>query len=210
MIKILFLFDFILFSVFTFTSAFGLSLPLPLSLSLLSVPVDETVVGNIGIDLIIFEMDFADMHKTLEENEHDLFWAGWGADFPDPLNFYMLLYTNNSLLDFGGENITNYSNLKFDKLFEGFTGNNIITLEHLISKEAPLVPAFNPKSLILDHQWLHRDTPHAFVNTPWSDYKVNSQVRAQYIEKENLVPKHYLYFLLILIGLYYLRNKTRG
>lgn len=165
---------------------------------------------NIGIDLIIFEMDFADMHKTLEENEHDLFWAGWGADFPDPLNFYMLLYTNNSLLDFGGENITNYSNSKFDQLFEGFTGNNIITLEHLISKEVPLVPAFNPKSLILDHQWLHRETPYAFVNTPWSDYKVNSQVRAQYIEKENLVPKHYLYLLLILTGLHYVRKKARG
>ena len=148
------------------------------------------------------------MHDNFEENEHDLFWAGWGADFPDPLNFYMLLYSKNSLLDFAGENITNFSNATYDKLFENFTDKNVAYLEKIISKEVPLVPAFNPKSLILDHQWLKRESPYAFVNTPWSDYKIDAEVRKKYIEEENLATKHYLYFILLFIAFMIIRSKS--
>lgn len=165
-------------------------------------------LDQVGIDLIIFEMDFADMHHQLEENEHDMFWAGWGADFPDPLNFYMLLYSKNSLLDSGGENLTNFSNKSFDYHYENFQPSSVAVLEEIIAQQAPLIPAFNPKSILLDHSWLKRLEPQAFINHSWSSFEVDHSLRAKYIEEQNQVHKKWLYFLISLIALLILRRES--
>lgn len=161
-----------------------------------------------GIDLIIFERDFADMHDALLDNEHDLFWSGWGADFPDPTNFYMLLYSKNTLVDFGGENLTNFSHQAFDELYENFHDQKAMAMEKLIAQEIPLIPAFHPKSLVLDHQWLKRKEPVAFVTPSWLEYEIDNESKKDYWIKHNKVNKPLLIVLVLLFS-FWLYPKKR-
>ena len=46
-----------------------------------------------------------------------IFQWGWNADYPDPENFFFLLYSKNGKVKYGGENAVNYKNDEFDRLF---------------------------------------------------------------------------------------------
>lgn len=154
-----------------------------------------------GIDLIIFELDFADIRQALEDNNHDIFFSGWGADFPDPKNFYMLLYSNNALLLSGGDNTSNFSNKTFDHLFENFTSKDIASLENIIARLHPVVPAYSPKSLILTQPWLTRDPPQAFIHQSWHEIQLDNQSRDMTISQENAVVKEPLMIFLSFVFL---------
>ena len=43
---------------------------------------------------------------------------GWHADYPDPENFLFLLYGPNSKAKFDGENVSNYDNPEYNRLFD--------------------------------------------------------------------------------------------
>ena len=73
--------------------------------------------AKIGIQLEIRATDFNQFQDKTLKGKHQIFWAGWLADYPDAENFLFLLYGPNAKSKNNGENIANYENPRFDALF---------------------------------------------------------------------------------------------
>lgn len=72
---------------------------------------------KLGVRVRVIENTFA--HLLAKEDTGDFQIAegtGWGADYPDPENFFFLLYSKN--VPPLGKNISRYRNPEFDRLFE--------------------------------------------------------------------------------------------
>ncbi|MGZ5077439.1 MAG: ABC transporter substrate-binding protein, partial [Methylobacter sp.] len=73
---------------------------------------------KLGIKLVIRSTDYNRFQEKMRTGNAQLFVWGWNADYPDPENFFFLLYGPNSKVQYGGENAANYQNPEFDRLFE--------------------------------------------------------------------------------------------
>ncbi|HLG03016.1 MAG TPA: ABC transporter substrate-binding protein [Bacteroidia bacterium] len=77
--------------------------------------------SNLGINIRLDVMPFAQHLQTIETGKA-LFWrTGWNADYPDPETFMSILYGANipaSMSERSSLNSVRYSNPKFDSIFE--------------------------------------------------------------------------------------------
>lgn len=72
---------------------------------------------QLGIKVKVIENTFANLlAKEDNGNFQILYGTGWGADYPDPENFYMLFYSHN--FPPKGKNAALYKNPEFDRIFE--------------------------------------------------------------------------------------------
>lgn len=100
------------------------------------------------------------------------FW-GWNADYPDPENFLFLFYSKNSKAKFQGENVTNYNNPEFDKLFEQFRGMDVTAdrqpiidkMADLVRRDAPVLAGWHNEAFELSHSWLRNSMPVRMLHT---------------------------------------------
>ncbi len=82
-----------------------------------------------------------------------LFEWGWNADYPDPENFFFLLYGPHKKVGSGGENAANYDSPEFDRLFEqmkdmdnGPARQQVIdAMLDVVRRDAPWIFAYHPK-----------------------------------------------------------------
>lgn len=74
--------------------------------------------SKLGIQIVIRGTDFNRFQEKVQTGNVQMFFAGWKADYPDPENFLFLLYGPNSSAKEGGENIANYANFSYDKIFD--------------------------------------------------------------------------------------------
>ena len=73
--------------------------------------------AKLGIQLEVRATDYNQFQDKMLKGKHQIFWAGWLADYPDAENFLFLLYGPNAKSKSQGENVANYENPEFDKLF---------------------------------------------------------------------------------------------
>ena len=72
---------------------------------------------ELGIKVKINENTFARMMEKLDQGSFQIAsGSGWGADYPDPENFFFLYYSKNTPP--AGKNAGRYNNPEFDRLFE--------------------------------------------------------------------------------------------
>lgn len=124
-------------------------------------------LAAIGIDLDIRATQVNRFQDNLRYGNVQLFSSGWIADYPDPENFLFLLYGPNGKVNFGGENLTNYSNLTFDQLFTEMKNkpNNaerlalIDKMIEIIRHDVPWAGGFYSQSLLLRQQWISMVKP---------------------------------------------------
>lgn len=117
---------------------------------------------KIGISLQIRATQYNRFQDKIRNGNAQLFSWGWRADYPDPENFLFLMYGPNGKVKFGGENSTNYSNQRYDKLFEKIKNmpNNeqrqklIDRMTEMLRYDAPCVFGIFAQTLILSQQWL--------------------------------------------------------
>ncbi len=120
--------------------------------------------NKLGISLNIRATQYNRFQQKMRTGKAQIFSWGWNADYPDPENFLFLFLTNNGKVKFHGENAANYSNKKFDKLFDkmkllgnGEERNNIINeMVHILQKDSPWIWGFNPKQFSLKQTWLNK------------------------------------------------------
>lgn len=74
--------------------------------------------AKLGIALDIRATQYNRFQDKLRHGNTQIFYWGWGADYPDPENFLFLLYGPNSKALHGGENASNYHNAHYDALFD--------------------------------------------------------------------------------------------
>jgi oligopeptide transport system substrate-binding protein len=127
--------------------------------------------AKLDIQLVVRSTDFNRFQEKTRKGAVQLYYLGWNADYPDPENFLFLLAGPEGKVAKGGENVSNYANPEFDRLFErmknmesnGSHGAERLAIIRqavaLLQKDAPWVFGFYPKSYTLGHAWLHNRKP---------------------------------------------------
>jgi ABC-type transport system substrate-binding protein len=164
--------------------------------------------AKLGIELIIRATDYNRFQDKVRRGKTQLFSWGWNADYPDPENFFFLLYGGNAAIDTEGAGInsSNYKNPEFDRLFEKMkTMRNgpqrmriIKKMLQIVREDAPWIWGVHPKSLALSHQWYSNVLPHAMANNTLKYKRIDAALRAKR-QREWNQPVIWPLFLLLLV-----------
>ena len=168
---------------------------------------------KLGIQLVIRATDYNRFQDKVRKGKTQLFSWGWNADYPDPENFFFLLYGGNAAVDTNGAGInsSNYKNPKFDRLFnEMKTMKNTSRRMQIIKKmlkivreDAPWIWGVHPKSLALSHQWYTNVLPHAMANNTLKYKRIDAGLRVKKQQEWNqpvILPLILLALFLLLVG----------
>ena len=148
---------------------------------------------KLGIKLVIRATDYNRFQEKMRNGHAQIFVWGWNADYPDPENFFFLLYGENGKVKNGGENAVNYLNPQFDALFEkmrnmenGKSRFQIIQqMQEIVRRDAPWVFGLHPKNFILAHRWYQNLKPNLMANNTLKYTRIEGAVRAKKREQWN-------------------------
>jgi ABC-type transport system substrate-binding protein len=118
---------------------------------------------QIGIRLKVVENTFARLLEKLDNGGFQIAaGSGWGADYPDPENFFFLYYSKN--LPPAGKNASRYKNPEFDQLFEKMATMEdcaereeiALRLNLILSEDVPAILLMHKSLFALTHEWAPR------------------------------------------------------
>ena len=140
---------------------------------------------KLGIQLVIRATDYNRFQEKMRKGTGQIFQWGWNADYPDPENFFFLLYGPNSKVEHSGENSTNYHNPEFDLLFEQMKNIEngprrmeiIRQMMRILQRDAPWLWGFHPKAFSLFHSWYMNVKPNLMANNLLKYKRVDSELR---------------------------------
>ena len=143
--------------------------------------------AKLGIQLEIRATDFNQYQDKTLKGRHQIFWAGWLADYPDAENFMFLLYGPNAKSKTNGENIANYENPAFDTLYrqlqaleDGPEKQAVIDKMVVIAQQdSPWCMGFFPWGGLAFQQWVHNGKPSILIRDMAKYYRVDPALRAQ-------------------------------
>ncbi|MFU0782961.1 MAG: ABC-type oligopeptide transport system, periplasmic component [Thermoanaerobacterium thermosaccharolyticum] len=99
---------------------------------------------NLGVNVQIQNVAFKVRIDMMDKGNYDMVFAGWGADYNDPLTFLDMWETNN------GNNSAFYSNPEYDKLIDEAKVNGdlksrndqLIQAEKILMNDMPIGPVY--------------------------------------------------------------------
>jgi oligopeptide transport system substrate-binding protein len=169
--------------------------PLILYFDTTSMSIDDRPMFNwyrkqfekLGIKLIIRATDYNRFQDKLRKGNAQIYIFGWNADYPDPENFFFLLYGGNAKVKFGGENSSNYQNPEFDRLFEQMRNMDnsperlqlIQQMQAIVRHDAPWIFGLHPKQFSLFHSWFLNRKPHVIANNTLKYLRIDTTDRTQ-------------------------------
>jgi ABC-type transport system substrate-binding protein len=118
---------------------------------------------QMGIRLKIVENTFARLLEKLDNGGFQIgSGSGWGADYPDPENFFFLYYSKN--FPPAGKNASRYKNAEFDALFEkmatmenGAEREEIIRrLNAILTEDVPAILLMHRSLFAISQPWAPR------------------------------------------------------
>lgn len=141
--------------------------------------------GKIGVQLDVRSTDYNRFQDKIRRGDTQMFYYGWNADYPDPENFFFLLYGPQGKVKFSGENASNYSNAEFDRLFERMKNMEngperlaiIDRMQEVLHRDSPWLWGYHPKSYVLHHAWLHNIKPNIMANNKLKYWRVDAARR---------------------------------
>jgi ABC-type transport system substrate-binding protein len=142
--------------------------------------------AKLGIELIVRATDYNRFQEKMREGTGQIYMWGWNADYPDPENFFFLLYGPNRKTD-GGENAVNYSDPEFDRLFEQMKnmpdapGRQAVIdrMTEIVRRDAPWSFGFYPESFSLSHQWIGNVKPNLMANNTLKYISLEPAIREE-------------------------------
>ena len=141
---------------------------------------------KLGLDVRVVATNYNQFQKKVRNGAYQLFLWGWVADYPDPENFFFLLWSEMARSKGGGPNTANFSDPRFDELFltmkameNGPERLRIIQeMRGIVQQQSPWVPLFHPEEYALYHGWLEGVKP-AGLSFPTTKYRdIDSEARA--------------------------------
>lgn len=168
--------------------------------------------AKIGIQLNTRATEYNRFQENVRTGQTQMFYWGWSADYPDPENFLFLLYGPNSKLKSGGENVTNYNNEEYNKLFDQMKNlpNNeqrqqiINQMLAIVRHDAPWLFGVNAKSFVLSQPWASPNKLSDISSNTLKYQQVDPYLRHRLQREWNkrvLWPVGGFAFLLLLLGL---------
>lgn len=148
---------------------------------------------KLGIQLVIRATDYNRFQQKMRNGNAQIFIWGWNADYPDPENFFFLLYGPNAKAVHGGENAGNYQNPEFDRLFNQMNNSDngaerlaiIAQMQEIIRHDAPWLFGLHPKSFSLFHRWYHNLKPNLMANNTLKYKRVDIRLRERLRQQWN-------------------------
>lgn len=142
---------------------------------------------KLGINLVVRATDYNRFQEKVRKGTTQIFQWGWNADYPDPENFFFLLYGPNGKVKYQGENASNYSNPEFDKLFNQMKSMSnsperqevINQMVDIARKDAPWLWGFHPVGFSLHHGWYHNAKPNLMANNKLKYRRIEPQQRSE-------------------------------
>jgi oligopeptide transport system substrate-binding protein len=150
-------------------------------------------LDKLNVQLVVRSTDYNRFQDKILKGNAQLFEWGWNADYPDPENFFFLLYGPNKKVGSGGENASNYDNPEFNRLFERMKDMNngparqqvIDAMLDIVRRDAPWIYAYYPKSFGLRHGWVQNVKPNLMANNTLKYRSVDPELRERQREKWN-------------------------
>ena len=143
--------------------------------------------AKIGVQLEVRATDFNQFQDKTLKGKHQIFWAGWLADYPDAENFLFLLYGPNAKSKSNGENIANYENPEFDTLYrelqtldDGPRKQAVIDrMVAIVQEDAPWSFGYFPWGGLAFQQWVHNGKPSILIRDMAKYYRVDPALRVE-------------------------------
>jgi oligopeptide transport system substrate-binding protein len=141
-----------------------------------SMDLMSSFFDAIGVELRVEYNNWPEFLKKMERKQQQMFRLGWVADYPDAENFLQLFYTKSIS---PGPNHTNYSNPKFDALFEkarqmqdGPERTQLyMQLADMVIEDCPWIILTYPLAFGLQQPWFKNYKPHDFPYPNFKFYK---------------------------------------
>ncbi len=164
---------------------------------------------KLGIQLVIRGTDYNRFQEKMRSGAAQIFVWGWNADYPDPENFFFLLYGPNSKVKQGGENAGNFANPEFDRLFEqmrnmqnGPERQQIIDrMQSILQQDAPWLFGYYPKDFALLHAWYKNLKPARMISNRLKYSRIDTALREQKREAWNRAEFWPLLLGFVVLGL---------
>lgn len=142
---------------------------------------------KLGIQLVIRATDYNRFQEKMRKGTAQIFSWGWNADYPDPENFFFLLYGPHAKVGNGGENAANFQNPEFDALFDrmknmenGPEREQIIDeMTEILRRDSPWVWGFYPVDFVLHHSWYGNAKPNLMANNTLKYKTIDADSRAE-------------------------------
>jgi peptide/nickel transport system substrate-binding protein len=141
--------------------------------------------AKLGINLVIRATDYNRFQEKMRKGTAQIFQWGWNADYPDPENFFFLLYGPNAKVDHNGENAANYKNAEFDELFNQMKSMSnsperqdvINKMVEIVRRDAPWLWGFHPVGFSLHHEWYKNAKPNLMANNTLKYKRIEPRLR---------------------------------
>ena len=132
---------------------------------------------RLGLDVELSATNSNQYREKLKKGAYQIYFSGWVADYPDPENFFFLLWGEFAQSKSGGENKSNFDHARFNQLFlemknleNGPHRRRVIReLLEILEVERPWIELFHRESYALYHEWLHNVKP-AGLSFPAAKY----------------------------------------
>ncbi|MBO0885428.1 MAG: peptide ABC transporter substrate-binding protein, partial [Mycobacterium sp.] len=129
---------------------------------------------NLGIDIVLDSMESKAFQAAYKAKDFDLAWSGWGADYPDPQDWFTGLFACNA-----SNNKYNYCDQQFDQLAaKGDTSTDqnqrlqaYAQAQQLLLQDLPVAPLYYRGRMVLIKPWVHGGGDNnGLVVTPIDSY----------------------------------------
>jgi ABC-type transport system substrate-binding protein len=162
---------------------------------------------EIGIDVEVRATDWNKYQADLRQGAYQVFFLGWGADYPDPENFLFLLECKQSQSRSKGPNTANFCNAEFDKLYATMKqlpnderrAAALRRMEEILEQERPWIELFFRETYALSHAWVVNSKPMGMSYPTYKYRDVLPALRAETLPGWNVPVRWPLY--LVLAGL---------
>ncbi|MGU9977776.1 MAG: ABC transporter substrate-binding protein [Candidatus Oxydemutatoraceae bacterium WSBS_2016_MAG_OTU14] len=167
--------------------------------------------AKLEIQLVIRNTDYNRFQQKMLNGNTQIFRWGWNGDYPDPENFYTLLYGAHAKVNSGGVNTSNYSNAKFDVLFEQMKSmpNNaqrqevINAMDEILLYESPWIWGVHPQAVLLHYDWYQNLKSNLLAHNTLKYHKLDPVERQHHIQSYNRPILFPLLILLVVFALFF-------
>ncbi len=148
---------------------------------------------KIDVQLVVRNTDYNRFQEKIRKGAVQLFYFGWNADYPDPENFFFLLYGPQGKVNHHGENAANYANAEYDRLFEQMRAMEngpqrqaiIDRMLAILRHDSPWIWGYHPKDYTLRHAWLTNRKPTKVGNNTLKYQRIDADLRERLRQRWN-------------------------
>ncbi len=146
-------------------------------------------LNEIGLEIELEFFDWPTFLERMKNAQHQMFFSGWLADYPDVENFMQVYYTPNA----PWPNSSNYSNPEFDAIYEKVSlmadsperRKLYDKAQKIVLEDMPCAFTYHRIGYIIRHRWLGNLKPDPYKpDTAGAGYikyyKIDKEKRDQY------------------------------